>query len=56
MVDPKTDTLIGEKIIEFFNLKIDEKGRINTSWGTKSKMGIGRSIRRIIEAELIESE
>ena len=43
-------TALGNEIIELFNLKIDKKtGRVNTSWGDKTPLGIGLCVQRILE-------
>ena len=41
------DTAIGNKLIEMMQLK-KENGRVNTEWGTKSPMGLARTVRRIL--------
>lgn len=40
---------IGEEIIELLDLKIKKNGRVNTSFGDKTPLGLGRVILRIIE-------
>ena len=42
---------IGQKVAELLNLKFDKLGRTKTSWGTKSIIGLGATIERIIEEE-----
>jgi len=46
------DAKIGEQIIEMLSLHPIQEGgqtRYNTSWGTKSNIGLARSIARIFE-------
>lgn len=51
LTDEQAENL-GSKIVELFNLKQikrgDQKGRYNTSFGTKTKKGIARSVVSII--------
>jgi hypothetical protein len=43
-------TALGNEIIKMFNLKVDKKtGRVNTSWGTKTPLGVGLCVERIME-------
>jgi hypothetical protein len=52
-----TDEKIGFEIIQMFNLKEikEQKGHYTTSWGSKTALGIGRCIQRIVEQETRES-
>jgi len=47
------DFLIGQNIVTLLNLEVVEtvngQNRYNTFWGTKSEIGLARSLRRIIE-------
>lgn len=47
--------ILGNKIIELFDLKEikrgDDKGRYNTSWGTKTKRGVARTVMSIISSD-----
>ena len=38
---------LGLKIVELFSLKPDKTKRYNTAWGTKTLLGLGRTIFRI---------
>ncbi len=41
---------IGEEIIKVFHLKADkDTGFVQTLWGTKSAIGLGKTIERIIK-------
>jgi hypothetical protein len=42
---------VGQKISELLNLKFGRDGRTKTSWGTKSIVGLGACITRIVEEE-----
>jgi len=43
---------VGKEIIKFLDLKPiksgEQKGRYNTAWGSKTELGLARSIMRII--------
>ena len=60
LTDEQAENL-GSKIVELFNLKQikcgEQKGRYNTSFGTKTKKGISRSIVSIIldDKETVDS-
>lgn len=46
------DTAIGNNIIELLGLRVDRaSGRVETSWGTKTPMGLARTMRRIMAGE-----
>lgn len=42
---------IGQKVSELLNLKINKQGKVKTSWGDKTWVGLGASILRIVEEE-----
>ena len=42
---------IGYEIAQMLNLKFDKEGRCKTSWGTKTVLGLGSCINRIIEEQ-----
>ncbi len=42
---------IGQKISELLNLKINKQGRVKTSFGDKTWIGLGATILRIVEEE-----
>ena len=41
--------MVGQKIAELLGLKVNKLGRMNTSWGTKTILGLGACIVRIVE-------
>lgn len=45
------ETNIGQTVADLLYLKFDKNGRTKTSWGTKSIIGLGASITRIVEEE-----
>ena len=42
---------IGERVAELFFLKPNKKGEYETSWGSKTLVGLGRVIERIVREE-----
>lgn len=44
---------IGQQVANLFSLKADERGRYETSWGSKTVEGIGRIVERIQKESLI---
>jgi len=42
---------IGQKVSELLGLKISKQGRIKTSFGDKTWIGLGATILRIVEEE-----
>lgn len=54
LTDPQAQKL-GEEIISLLNLKViphgDEKGRVQTSFGTKTPKGLARSVVSLIEKD-----
>ena len=42
---------IGQKVSELLNLKISKQGRVKTSFGDKTWIGLGATILRIVEEE-----
>lgn len=42
---------IGQKVSELLNLKISKQGRVKTSYGGKTWIGLGATILRIVEEE-----
>lgn len=48
--------LAGAKIAELMNLKPDERGRYETSWGSKTVEGLARCVERIIQFEVSAQE
>jgi len=49
MQEGMRERMIGHEVIKFLNLKVDKDGFVQTSWGTKTVMGLGGSILRIVE-------
>ena len=45
----KVNTLTGEAIIALLQLSIGEYGRVDTSIGTKTAVGLAKTIQRIID-------
>lgn len=45
----KVNTRTGEAIIALLNLPTAEYGRVNTSIGTKTAVGLAKTIQRIID-------
>lgn len=43
-----TDKLLGEDLISMLSLKVKKNGRVDTSWGDKTPMGIGATVRRVV--------
>lgn len=39
----------GLEIATLLNLKADKDGRYSTSWGTKTAIGLARSVQRVLE-------
>ena len=44
---------IGDSIIKAFNLKVKHNGRVDTDWGDKTPIGLGKMIFRILEIKSI---
>ena len=42
---------IGYEVAQLLNLKFGKDGRTKTSWGTKSVLGLGATIARIVEEQ-----
>lgn len=47
-LDDFTALEVGKQIAELFNLKADKDGRYNTSFGTKTAVGLGRCVERVM--------
>ena len=45
------EAAIGCEIANLLNMKFDKSGRTKTAWGSKTIVGIGASILRIVEEE-----
>lgn len=43
------ETKIGEKLVNDLNLKLDKQGRVSTQWGTKTPVGLARTLFSQIE-------
>lgn len=48
--------LAGAKIAELMGIKPDERGRYETSWGSKTVEGLARCVERIIQFEVSAQE
>jgi hypothetical protein len=52
-IDETEETQRGELIVQLLNLKPSrrdgEAGRVDTEWGTKTPLGLYRTLKRIIE-------
>ena len=45
-------TALGNEIIKLFDLKVDKKtGRVHTTWGPKTPLGLGLCVERILEEQ-----
>jgi hypothetical protein len=55
--DDRKDFLIGQNIATMLNLEVAEviggQNRYNTFWGTKTEIGLARSLRAIINGEKV---
>lgn len=47
---------IGKNIVDLLNLKIKKNGRIDTNWGDKTFIGIGKCIEQILNGNLPKDE
>jgi len=48
---------VGNVIIQLFGLKVDKKtARVNTTWGDKTILGIGRCVERIVDENTIAEQ
>ena len=45
------EAAIGCEIANLLNIKFDKLGRTKTNWGSKTVVGLGASILRIVEEE-----
>lgn len=50
MTDLQKSEFIGKEVAELLFIKPDKKGEIKTEFGTKTLLGLGRTIERIIES------
>lgn len=44
---------VGQQVAQLFNLQADERGRYETTWGSKTIEGIGRCVERIQKGSLV---
>ena len=42
---------VGYEIAQMLNLKFDKEGKCKTSWGTKTVLGLGACINKIVEEQ-----
>jgi len=42
---------IGESLINMLNLKVKKNGRVDTSWGDKTPLGLALSVKRVLDGE-----
>jgi len=47
--DNAEDLDIGNKLIEVLQLKLKQNGRVDTSWGDKTPVGLYQIVKRIIQ-------
>jgi hypothetical protein len=47
--DNSEDLNIGNKLIEVLQLKVKQNGRVDTTWGDKTPVGIAQVVKRIIQ-------
>lgn len=43
------DFNIGNKLIEILQLKLKRNGRVETTWGDKTPIGLAKVVKRIIQ-------
>jgi hypothetical protein len=46
--DDSKDKAFGKRLIDLLSLNVREDGRVVTSWGSKTEMGLGATVRRIM--------
>lgn len=46
--EPMTDEELGFFIIGWLELRVKRNGRVNTTWGDKTPLGLAKSIKRIV--------
>jgi hypothetical protein len=52
--DEETLTRIGQQLIVVLGLKVKgENGRVDTSWGDKTPLGLAKTIKRIIKGDAL---
>lgn len=58
MRDKNFEEILGQKVVDFLNLSPIEFSRkvYKTSWGSKSLIGLGASLQRLIDEAREESE
>lgn len=47
--DPRQLRAIGQAIVDLLDLKKNSDGRYDTTWGTKTTLGLGSCVQRIME-------
>ena len=45
----KINAEFGKRLIDLLSLRVSEDERVCTSWGTKTALGLGATVRRILE-------
>lgn len=40
---------LGLRIVDLLGIRVNKNGRINTSWGDKTHLGLALTIKRVIE-------
>lgn len=55
-LDDYTAMQVGKQVAELFNLKADKDGRYNTSFGTKTLVGLGRCVERVMHDATVTCE
>ena len=40
---------LGEQLIEVLQLKVKSNGRVDTSWGDKTPIGLGKTVEQIVK-------
>ena len=45
----KVNAEFGKRLIDLLSLRVSEDERVCTSWGTKTALGLGATVRRILE-------
>lgn len=54
-VREKVNEKTGNDLIEILQLKIKKNGRVDTTWGDKTPLGLALTVQRIIDNRIIET-
>jgi hypothetical protein len=50
-MDDAEGTIVGENIIDLLYLKVKENGRVDTSWGDKTPLGLFLTLERLMKED-----